>query len=212
MKKTIGALVVAAAVAGVAIAEARPGRWYGHDHDRIRHGRNIDLGSVRIGDEYGRHDADTIDVINRLGIECNLTHIKLSTGRDDVMIQRVEVQYRSGLRDSIDLDDNDDYGRRRGNERGLYLRPYDSSRWLDLDDVQDGYTSGRCVDRITVIGTDMRRREFFSDWFNRRGADVQVSGLLMDRPRYDPRPNPPPYRPAPPPHRPGRPGRGGGHR
>lgn len=200
MKKTLGALVAIAALASITNAEARPGRYYDPGRDSIVR-RQVGLGFVRIGDEGARRDADTIDVINRPGIECNLTHIQFRTRNDDVRILRVDLEYRNGARDSVSLDNNG-YGYGRDYGRGLYIATYGTSGWLDIDAVEDGYPSGRCVDRITIVG--MNPRSLMDNFFDRRGVDVEVTGMVADRaPRYEPRPDP--YRPhLPPPHLPGR--------
>src|SRR5690606_33861885 len=120
------------------------------------------LGTVRLGDEGSRIDAEVIDVRNNRQIECNLTHVKFAAAREGVIISRVVVEYRNGQRDSVDLSDRDDgrggpgFGRPGfPMPRGLRLMPGQSSEWLDIDDVADGRANGRCVDRIMVYGNDV---------------------------------------------------------
>lgn len=142
------------------------GRWRRPDDGRFRNGQTIGLGQVRIGNRDRRWDPDTIWVNQNPRIQCNLTHIQLSALNDDAFITAVEVEYRErdrngNNRDMIDLNDNDDSwggGRGRGGNRGIRLSPRMPSPWLDLDDVQDGYPSGRCVQAIRVFGMDIPDR------------------------------------------------------
>jgi hypothetical protein len=171
-------------------ANERRGRWHHHDHEIFRNGRVMDLGSVRMGDRGRGMDADVIEIRNR-NTECNLTHIRLSA-RDAVVVQHAVVEYRNGARDSLDLSDVED--RRRDRDRNaLVLRAGESSDWLDIDDVLDGRSSGRCVERIFLYGDDFDRRgtgRRRGGRDRRDGAIVNMEGFVKQMRRPDPGPGP----------------------
>jgi len=208
MKLTLAALSLAT-LAQPALA-APGGRWHRPDHDSIRGGQTIDLGSIRMGDNHRRFDSDVLDIRRRPNVECNLTHIKFTAGNDNLRIIQVEVKYYNGMTDSIELDDDQDFGRGgpgrdfgrgRRNLRGIYLDKFRSSDWLNLSDVQDDRQSGRCIESIRVTGVDVPDRGF--DRHDRRldrPATVRVEGLLAMRRPGPGRPdwNNPPRPPMPP--------------
>lgn len=231
MKKVL--ILVAAACMIAGSADARPGRWQDQRSERFRSARPVDLGTVRIG--FDRRGADSLRIGNDPRLGCNLTHVKLSALNDSVKIVAVDIEYQRADRfgrttDTIDLNDNDDYGRnfdRRGRgEQGIYLAANESTGWLDLDDVQDGFPSGRCIRSIQIYGIDTPdrhrpemgrydgrgRRDGRRGYVDRDGgyhnrpALIKVEGLLLrqggrtrpPQPTPPVRPNPPHVRPNPP--------------
>lgn len=164
-------LVLASALIVTSIGWSGPGRWHDRNGERFRTVQGFDLGTVRIGFENRRFDNDTVDIVNNPRIQCNLTHIRLSSLNESVRILAVEVEYARTDRfgnatDRLDLHDGDDFrrwggrgdgrgwGRRDRMPRGIELHPGESSPLLDLDDVKDGFPDGRCVKSIRVIGID----------------------------------------------------------
>lgn len=182
-------------------ADARPGNgpghrpggggWHGDNSDTIKKGQRTTLGTVKIGSKWSSPGtAEVINIRNRTDIGCGLTHIQLSAGRDSVLINRVEVDYRWGSSDTIDLND-DNRPRPPGNRRGIHLRAGESSRWLDIDDVADGRPNGRCVERIKIYGIDtpdQNRPGRPGNWRPDRPATVKVTGLVKKRPSHGGRP------------------------
>lgn len=172
-------LVLVSALILTSVGWSDPGRWHDRNGERFRSVQSFDLGRVRIGFDNRRFDNDTVDIVNNPRIQCNLTHIRLSSLNDAVKILAVEVEYARTDRfgnaiDRLDLNDSDDFrrwggrgdgrrddrgggnwGRRQRMNRGIELFPGDSSPLLDLDDVKDGFPDGRCVKSIRVIGIDM---------------------------------------------------------
>lgn len=135
---------------------ARPGDWRRGDDERMRRGMVLELGEIRVGDYGRRLDMDVIDVANNPRIQCGLSHIRLKAGNDNVIISKIEVEYRNSDRygrntDTIDLEDG---GWGRPN-RGLRLEPNQQTDWLDLDDVEDGVVNGRCVTKIWIWAMDI---------------------------------------------------------
>jgi hypothetical protein len=150
-------------------------------------------------------------------LQCRMTHIKLTAIMDSVVLTKIDVTYQRADRfgnnkDSIDLNDNDDFGRSRDRRgwndriRGISLAANQSSPWLDLDDVQDGFPNGRCITTIQVYGVD-------TPDFGRRGerpgrfggpirpidrpATVQIEGIALRNGGGDN--HRPPIVPTPPP-------------
>ncbi len=200
MKKILGGVLVAASLLAMT-AYAYPGhRWYRPGYGRINQGRTIEMGTATLGDYRGQPTFDVIYVNNNPSVQCNLTHIKMMALRDDLRVLRLEIMYRTGETDTINLGDDsyDRDPRYRHPGNGLYLSAYEETPWLDLDDVQDGYPNGRCVDQIRVYGYGIP-----DHWGSAHAASLRIQGLLIDRvppPHYRPVPPPPPprYRPVPP--------------
>lgn len=195
MKLLVTVMIAAAAFA--VTAEARQGRWHNPGDTRMNEAPKVKIGWINIGNEGRGFQAQVIDVANNPHVECNLSHVRLNTTNDSVMITKVMVEYRRPDRngsytDTIDLSDDDDFNRawgRSGRNRyrgGIYLGMNDSSPWLDLDDVQDGHAGGRCVNKIWIYGVDTpdmgggRRRRWNRDPRWDRPAAVEVEGLLLN--------------------------------
>jgi hypothetical protein len=225
MKSFFSVLAAASLLAGT--VQAREGRW-GDDRrdDRFGRERSVVVGSVQIG----RNNFNPSVLYVPAELQCRMTHIKLTAIMDSVVLTKIDVTYRFADRfgnnkDSIDLNDNDDFGRSRDRRgwndriRGISLAANQSSPWLDLDDVQDGFPDGRCITSIQVYGID-------TPDFGRRGerpgrfggpirpidrpATVQIEGIALrngggdnHRPPIVPTPPPrPPVVPTPPPSQP----------
>ncbi len=200
MKFLPSALVLMSLALGTA-AQARPGGWFDDHSSAVKNGRQISLGTVKIGKKGGIFDVEKIDIRRRPEIQCNLTHIKLVAERDDVIIGRIVVDYRWGKSDTLDLSYLDDKGPRpAGLIRGLKLKKGQASKWLDLDDVIDGRPDGRCVESIKIYGMalpDLKNPFKPSNWNPNYEAKVKVTGLLKQRRPHAPQP------PRPVPGRPG---------
>ena len=160
MKKIMSAFAALTMLAGG--AQARPGSWQDQRGERFRGARPVSLGEVQIATPRSGY-VDAINLSGRPGLECNLTHIKLMAPLENVLITAVEIEYARPDRfgrstDTIDLNDNDDFGRafdRRGRGGvGISLQPGEATAWLDLDDVQDGFPDGRCVRSIRIYGPE----------------------------------------------------------
>ncbi len=97
------------------------GRWRG-ESDLPRGRERVMLGQVRLGDEGRGFDGDVIDVRNfsrqNRNVECGLTHLRLKAVNDAAYIAKIEVMYRNGNVDAIDLRDDDDRGGNDGWNRG----------------------------------------------------------------------------------------------
>lgn len=110
MKPLSFALLALGVGAMLNVAHARPDHWHDdHDSDFLRRGFPIALDTIALGDEDGRFDGDVIDVKDNPRLECNLTHIRLSTDDRGVRIFKVIIKYRdSDKADEVDLTDFDD--------------------------------------------------------------------------------------------------------
>lgn len=149
----------------------------------IRGGTAIHLGMVRLGDEFSRLDSDVIDVNRNHRLQCNLTHIKIKALNDSVRILKVQVGYRNGRTDTIEIPELNPFrnGPARGfrGGRGFVLEAQESSPWLSVDDVQDGFASGQCITSIRLIGKDIPNNRFERRYGYSAPALVMVEGLLL---------------------------------
>lgn len=163
-------------------ASANRGRWFDDHHENVRRARVVELGTIELGNDGRRGhflDRDVLDIRNNPRLECNLTHLKFSALGDSVRILRVELQYKSGQVDSLDLTP-DNFGGAGQNRRGLRLQAFQSSQWLNVNDVLDQRDNGRCIDKVRVTGIDTpnfgERRHGGG-----RPALVKVEGLAAPR-------------------------------
>jgi hypothetical protein len=145
---------------------------------------------IKLGDRNSGRNMEQIDILNNRRVECGLTNIRLTAQNDTAYIRNIEVVYKNGRTDKIDLNDSNDRGRRGqdwdnnrrhgGRDRdGLFLMAGEPSVWLDVDDVKpesgdwDTRPDGKCIDYIRIYG--------FSGSRNSRPTFVTVDGWVVPR-------------------------------
>lgn len=184
-KMSLLVLGTAVLAASTSLAQRGP-RWADSSSERIRGLTSIQLGEVKLGDRFSGFNSDFIDVRNSPRIECNLSHIKLTALNSRVRIQSVEVKYYNGQTNSIDLTSGEGT---ESWENSIRLWPQESTRWLDLNDVNEFYDQGKCIDRIRVTGVSRNGRGSGYGGYGNSG-DIAIEGLLSrggrpGRPGYD---------------------------
>lgn len=164
---TLAVLALAISSTSASVSEAR--RWQ-NDLERQRQGRLIDLGHIQIGNGQRGESSYALDLSQNPFLQCNLSHIKFTATNDSVWMTRAYIEYARADRfgqmgEMLDLNVGQPPmappGRpgRPGRHRppapaGIQLAPGQSSQWLDVDDVMDGFPDGRCIRTITFYGID----------------------------------------------------------